>query len=165
MTTIKRWLRRILLGFVLITVGFSLGRQTTPLPEALPNAFPQTHEIEAQADEDRLTVYAAHATQRCFSCTLIEQYARELLDLEFGELQNAGRIDLQAIDYAKNTPFARQYNIASSTLILVRQEDGQEREFVRLDDVWTHLNNRDAFMNYVRNAIYAQLDILDRRTP
>ena len=165
MTTIKRWFRRILLGFVLITVGFSLGRQTAPPPEAIPNALPQTSEIEVQAGEDRLMVYAAHATQRCYSCSLIEQYAKELLDDEFGDLLETGRIDVQSIDYSKNTPFARQYDIASSTLILVRIEAGREHAFVRLDDVWTHLNNRDAFMDYVRNAIYAQLDLLDRRAP
>lgn len=149
----KVWIGRALLGFVFVTIGFSMGRQTAPAP--LPGEG--GGEAPAAAGEtgaaDKVVVYAAHMTFRCPECNQIEWFTRELLDTEFAEDLAAGRIEFHAVDYMKNPAFARRYNISSSVIVVVRVVDGEEKDFNRLDDVWTKTRNMGDFMDYVRQAI------------
>ena len=155
--TAKTWARRILMGFVLVTIGFSLGRQTAPGPASDgATAAPPGPDVA-----DRLVVYATHMTFRCTECTQIERYARELLETEFAAELDTGRIVLVSIDYLQDEPFADRYDIAASTLVLSLVQEGEETHFERLDDVWTHVRNREAYMDFVRQAVQEQLARLD----
>ena len=151
------WIARALLGFVLVTIGFSMGRRTAP-------AGPPDYEVggsSAGSGEtgaaDQVVVYAAHMTFRCPECNQIEWFTRELLDTEFAEELAAGRIEFHAVDYMKDPAFARRYNISSSVIVVVRVVDGEEKDFNRLDEVWTKTRNMDDFMDYVRQAILAAM--------
>jgi hypothetical protein len=145
------------MAFVLVTIGFSMGRQS-----ASSNQIPDTREATAEAMEgkDYVDVYAAHMTFRCFECTQIETLARELLDEEFADLLEDGLIRFHAVDYMKDPAFASRYDVPASVLVLSRVEDGREAHFERLDDVWLHVRNRDLYMSYVRDALRAQLEAL-----
>ena len=154
--TLRIWTARLLLGFVLITIGFAVGRRTAPLP---PSDFDGEDErTEVPARERTVAVYAAHMTFRCTECNQIEWFARELIDNEFAAELADGRLTFRPVDYRRDTAFARRYNITSSTLVVARLEDGEEQGFQRLDDVWTKVRNRDDFFNYVRTAIRHALD-------
>ena len=113
-------------------------------------------------DGGKVAVYSAHMTFRCWECNQIEWLVKELLDSEFGRETESGVIEYRSVDYMKDVDFARRYDIASSTLVLVRFEDGDEAGFERLDGVWTKSRNRDEFMDYVREAILFQLARLGR---
>ncbi len=148
------WTARLLIGFVLVTLGFAAGRRTAPMPVA-------TERDEVLADSQagvRVVVYAAHMTFRCTECSQIEWLARELVDSEFATELADGRLAFRTVDYMRDTALARKYNIAASTIVVTRMEDGVEKGFQRLDDVWTKVNDREAFFVYVRAAIRASLD-------
>jgi len=152
--TARIWTARLLMGFVLVTLGFAAGRRTAPMPALA------SHGTDARVAEagSRVIVYAAHMTFRCPECNQIEWYARELVESEFaGELAD-GRLEFRTVDYMRDPAFARTYNISSSTLVLVRVEDGEEKGFQRLDEVWTMIHDRDAFFAHVRTAIRDSLD-------
>lgn len=158
--TLRLWTTRILLGFVLVTIGFSAGRQTAPLP---PETGSATGPDKAPLHADHLVVVAAHMTFRCPECTQIEWYARELVESEFaGELAD-GRLLFRTVDYVRDTAFARKYNVSSSTLVLIHFEGGVEAGFTRLDEVWTRIRDRDSFFDYVRTAIGHHLPKEDAR--
>ncbi len=145
--------KNLLLGFVLVTIGFAMGRRTAPVPVA-----PESERLlSAMAGESQVVVYAAHMTFRCPECTQIEWLARELVEHEFAEELADGRLDFRTIDYMRDTAFASTYNISSSTIVVVRLEDGEEQAYQRLDEVWTKLGNRDDYFAYVRAAIRASL--------
>ncbi len=146
---LQRRVKGLLLAFVLITIGFSAGRRTAPQPEATGQTL--------AAKDALVVVYAAHMTFRCPECTQIESLARELVEKEFKAPLDAGRLEFKTIDYMRDTAFARRYNIASSTVVVVRNEGGAERGFDRLDEVWTKVNDREAFLAYVREAIARSL--------
>jgi hypothetical protein len=157
--TLRIWAARVLLGFVLVTLGFALGRRTAPLPASEAETAAGNRAQTTQAD--RVVVYAAHMTFRCPECTQIEWLARELVETEFAaELAN-GSLAFRTVDYMRDTVFAKQYNIASSTVVVVRIEDGEEKGFRRLDEVWTKTRDRDAFFEYVRSAIRETLGTVD----
>lgn len=157
----RTWVSRILLAFVFVTIGFALGRQTAP--QSLPPAQAAGgSSSRPAATEDKVVVYSVHMTFRCWECNQIEYLTKELLEKEFAGELASGRIEYHTVDYMKDAEFARRYNIASSTVVLVRLEDGQEAGFERLDEVWTKSRNRDDFLAYVRGAIRAQLQQLQR---
>lgn len=150
--TMKLWTSRLLLGFVLVTVGFAIGRRTAPQSSASDSGDVSRQDTQA-AEPDRVVVYATHMTFRCKECEQIEWLTRELVDNEFAAELESERLDFRTVDYMQNTEFAKRYNVSSSTVVVVRFEDGEEQDFKRLDEVWTKVKNRDAFLDYVRTAI------------
>ena len=158
----RLWISRILLAFVFVTIGFALGRETAPQAPSVVGLAGQASGTEQAETDDRLAVYSVHMTFRCWECNQIEWLTKELLEEEFAEHLESGRIEYWSVDYMRDADFARRYNIAASTLVLVRFEDGEEAAFERLDEVWTKARNRDEFMAYVRSAIETQLEHLER---
>lgn len=157
----RTWTRRVLLAFVFITIGFALGRQTaersyTGADESAPTA------TQPSNGDDKVIVYSVHMTFRCWECNQIEFFTKELLEKDFSEQMEAGLIEYRSVDYMKDADFARRYDIASSTVVLARFEDGQEVDFERLDEVWTKARNREEFLSYVRGELQAQLEQLAR---
>ena len=137
--------KNLLLAFVLVTIGFSVGRRTAPQPEEAMRSV--------ATEAATVVVYAAHMTFRCPECTQIEALARELVEQEFKAQIDAGRLAFKTIDYMRDTAFARRYDITSSTVVVVRNEGGEAHGFERLDEVWTKVNDREAYFAYVREAI------------
>ena len=156
----KVWITRLLLAFVFVTIGFALGRQTAPSAHSSSDES-AVESMQPGANGDKVVVYSVHMTFRCWECNQIEFLTKELLDAEFAEAMATGRIEYRSVDYLKDAEFARRYNIASRTLVVVRIEDGREAEFQRLDDVWTKARDRDEFIAYVREAIRSQLAQID----
>ncbi len=155
---VKIWMSRLLLGFVLVTIGFAAGRRTAPMPS--PVAVATAHAPQGDEAADKVIVYAAHMTFRCQECTQIEWLARELIENEFVAERADGRLEFRTVDYMRDTAFARKYNISSSTIVVVRVVDGEERDFQRLDEVWTKTRDRNEYFDYVRGAIRKSLDKL-----
>ncbi len=150
---LRIWTARLLLGFVLVTIGFAAGRRTAPMSVATAG-----DNASAVAGEgSRVVVYAAHMTFRCTECSQIEWIARELVENEFAMELADGRLEFRTVDYMRDASFARKYNIAASTIVVTRIEDGEEKGFHRLDEVWTKTHDRDAFIDYVRTAIRSSL--------
>jgi len=151
--TLRIWTARLLLGFVLVTIGFAAGRRTAPMSAATAG----NHVSSVAEEGSRVVVYAAHMTFRCPECTQIEWFARELVESEFATELADGRLEFRTVDYMRDMDFARKYNISSSTIVLSRLEDGVETGFQRLDEVWTKTRDRDEFLDYVRTAIRKSL--------
>ncbi len=147
--TARIWTARLLMGFVLVTIGFAAGRRTAPMPAAARSGT----ETSMAEEGSQVVVYAVHMTFRCPECTQIEWFARELVESEFTTELAEGRLEFRTVDYTRDTAFARKYNISSSTLVVSRIEAGAEMGFQRLDDVWTKVHDREAFFDYVRAAI------------
>lgn len=155
--TLRIWTARLLIGFVVFTVGFSAGRKSATLPEPVA-AVPET----AMSDAGYVRIYAAHMTFRCAECTQIEWLTRELLQQEFAQELEDGKLVLQTVDYMRDAAFARRYNISSSTVVVARMNGEEEVDFQRLDEVWTKVHNREEFFTYVRTAIRKSLDAIDQ---
>lgn len=147
--TYRIWTSRLLMGFVLITIGFAAGRRTAPMPAA--GAGDPAPPVATEGS--RVMVYAAHMTFRCPECTQIEWLARELIEKEFADELANGSLKFQTVDYMRDTAFAKKYNIASSTIVVVPVVDGEEQDYQRLDEVWTKTQDREAYFDYVRTAV------------
>lgn len=139
--------KNILLAFVLVTIGFTLGKEIT-----LRNVQTQ-HTDGLKKSENKIIVYYLHATFRCTTCNTIEKMTGELLNFQFSEAIKNGSIEWKQVDFQKDETLAKKYEVISSCVVVVQIRNGIETGYKRLDEVWTLLNDRAAFNKYVGDAI------------
>lgn len=147
-------LRSLLLGFVLISVGFCLGREITLRSR---RATPQRAAAPAEGAPDKLIIYYMHPTFRCATCNRIEKMTREVLDQDFAAELADGRIEWRTVNFQQDEGLARRYDVAASSVVLVKLRRGREVGFKRLDEVWKLAGDPDHFAAYVADAIRSQL--------
>lgn len=146
----KNLAKNALLVFVLVSIGFALGKEVTAWRQT-----PMTGR-ESPAREtasDKVIVYYVHSTFRCVTCNEIERLTKALVETEFAEDLTAGRIEWREADYQADESLAKRYQVLSSCVVVVNLQGGKEKEFQRLDDVWTHYQDPADFNEYVGAAI------------
>jgi len=153
--TLKTWTTRLLVGFVLISIGFALGRDVTqrrlrsPPDAPLPAAAANVPAMPA----GRIHAYYLHGTLRCVTCNAIERTAKQVLDSEFAQELADGRITWREVNFEQEPALAKRYDVAASTLVLVKEINGKEVAFRRLDDVWTLAEKPAALQAYIRQNL------------
>ena len=135
--------KNLLLIFVLVSIGFAFGKYRAPGPEiALPPGQAGT-----------VNVYYMHATFRCVTCNTIEKMTRQLLESKYKKQMQNGSIVFAEVDFQKNEPIAKQFDVISSCVVVARTKDGRTTVFERLDKVWELLDKPDEFNAYISSAI------------
>ncbi len=136
-------IKKLLLSFVLVSIGFALGKYSVPGPQAvLPSGPAET-----------VNVYYMHATFRCVTCNTIEKMTKQLLESKYKKQMLGGSIMFAEVDFQKNEQLARQFGVISSCVVVARIKDGKVTVFERLDKVWELLGNSDEFNAYISFAI------------
>ncbi len=157
-TTMKTWATRILLGFVLFTLGFGIGKEAGLRTRASSGTGSAGAGGGARAGDNKVIVYYLHATFRCVTCNTIERMAREIVEQDFADALAAGRIEWREADFQVEEDLARKYDVASSCVVVVCVRNGVETAFQRLDDVWTLADDPPGFRTYVTEAIRKYLE-------
>ena len=159
----QKWmepLKKALLVFVLVTIGYALGKESAlrkskdPEPSAPARPADKTTDPNAA---NRVRVLYMHATFRCVTCNTIEKMTRELLEREFGDALADGRIEWREVDFQENEALAKRYDVISSCVVVARLRGDEELDFKRLDKVWTSIGDPPAFNAYVGDAVRACL--------
>ena len=151
----KKIIGKLLLGFVLISIGFAIGKETTrnrmvaQAEAAAPIAAP---------GQDKVIVYYMHATFRCVTCNLVESMGEELVRTEFADAVKAGRLEWRDVNFQQNEQLAVRYKIGGNMIIVAKFQDGKEVAHKRLDHVMELANKRNEYMNYVRGGINEMLE-------
>ncbi|MBN2781465.1 MAG: hypothetical protein JXR21_05835 [Candidatus Marinimicrobia bacterium] len=140
----KSLLRNILLGFVLISIGFLLGKYYVK---------GQNGPAGRPASGKYVAVYYMHSTFRCETCNRIEAMTKNLLDREYSAFLNEGSMLWDEIDFMKNTALAEQFEIAASCVVVADIRDGSVLRYRRLDEVWTLTADPPVFDAYLRRVI------------
>ena len=154
----KNITRSALLAFVLVSIGFALGKEVTARRQT-PATGPESP--VPVATSDKVVVYYLHTTFRCVTCNTIEKMAKAVVENDFRELHAAGRIAWQEANFQEREDLATKYDVASSTVVVVRIRGGKEVAFQRLDEVWTLVDKPDAFATYVGDAVREYLAAAD----
>jgi len=171
--TLKSWITRLLLGFVLVSIGFAVGKEVTmrrmrgsqaPPPwsdmtcasrtnTAAAGNLPVANPSVATMSANRLIVYYLHGNIRCVNCNEIETAAHQIVENDFTAEQKAGRILWQTVNFDLDPALARKYDVASSTVLLVRFQDNRETASRRLDEVWTLSDKPAEMADYIHKNI------------
>jgi hypothetical protein len=155
MIRLRLILKNLLLAFVLVSIGFVLGKHSVHQSDSPLATPPDT--ANGQNDARAVTVYYMHATIRCVTCNTIEEMTRKLVDAQFGKERAEGIIIWQEVDFQKNASLAKQFGVVSSCVVVARMKGDIAIAFKRLDDVWTLMNDPPAFNAYVSTAIQSLL--------
>lgn len=146
----KKVVRSLLLGFVLISIGFALGKEFTLRSMRTTQA---SGPAPIGVGGDKVIVYYVHGTIRCVTCNKIEKMAHEIVQRDFASDLQGGRIEWRTANFQTDEDLARRYDIVSSTVVLVKVSQGREVESRKLSDVWIHVDSPPAFTAYVTGEI------------
>jgi hypothetical protein len=143
---IRRLVARLLLAFVLVSIGVAIGKEMSAGRGSADSVGP------GLAD-DRVVVYYMHAAARCAACNAVEAMARELIASRFSDAVRAGRLEWRSVNYEQNEPLARRYDVAGSEIVIVCLVGNKEVSHVRLNRVLEFAGKPDEFRQYVQPAI------------
>lgn len=119
---------------------------------------PGVSEVAAMSQtqpEGRVTAYYFHRTVRCHSCLTIEEWSKQVIEDQFRAELAAGVLEYRAvnIDQPENQHFEKDYSLTAQSLVLVRAEDGGQREWKNLEKVWELLDDYGGFGEYVKREV------------
>ncbi len=159
----KKILSGLLLVFVLITIGFALGKEVTirkfqNRESGVTPAPGETPGPTSTADsKDHVIVYYFHGAVRCKTCNGIEASAHEVVNAQFAEDQRDGRVVWHTENFQEREDLAKRYEITFSTVVVVEMRAGKETGFERLDMVWELTDDVEALQKYIALAIAQHL--------
>lgn len=107
----------------------------------------------------KVIAYYFHTTFRCSSCRKIEAYSREAIESGFPKELKDGTIEWRVINVeeSRNRHFVDDYRLFTKSLILVRLNNGRQKEWKNLMKVWELLGSKEAFVRYVQDELRSYL--------
>ncbi len=107
-----------------------------------------------------IVVYYFHRTVRCPSCTLLEELTRETVQLGFDQWLQSGRITTKVInvDERDNEHFINDYSLSVQSVVLSEIDNGNEKRWKNLDQIWTLLEDQEQLWEYLQKEIQEFLD-------
>lgn len=148
---------KLLLAFVLVTVGFALGKEYARHGSTRADQGNAAASPEAAATGDRVVVYYLHKTIRCVTCNALEQAAADVVRTDFADAVAAGRMEFRTANFEDDEALARRYDVVTSGIVLVRVKDGREAGHRRLEEAWTVVHDPEALREFLRTAFRATL--------
>lgn len=151
MDLVRNMLKNALLAFVLVTVGFAIGKETTIRSTRHTSAkVPAIREAGQAAGID---IYYLHAMVRCATCNSIERMTHEVLTSRFAAELADGRINWRVANFQEDEKLAKRFQVVSSGVIVARTDKEGKESYRSLDDVWTLIDDPAAFKKYVAKAV------------
>jgi hypothetical protein len=152
---VRKALAGVLAAFALVSIGFAIGKEVTlrRLQAEGPGEAPG-----ASGPADRVVLYYMHPTFRCVTCNQMEKMVQDLVQTEFAAPLDEGRLQWREVNYEEDETLARRYNVATSSLVVVRFRGGEEADHEALDRIWPLLDRPDELKALVRQAIRSRLE-------
>lgn len=139
---------KILLIFVLVSIGFIFGKHS------VKNKVNTPDELNILNNKNSyIAVYYLHSTFRCVTCNTIEKLTKKLLDTSYAQELKKGTIIWKEEDFQQNENLARKFEVIASCVVVAQVKDKEISDFVRLDEVWTKISDHNLFNEYIGNAI------------
>jgi len=104
---------------------------------------------------DGVVVINFHGATRCATCQEIGKEAHALVEKDFADDLQSGRMTWQVINFDEpaHRYYVQDYGLVSSTVVVVRREHGRNAAWRRLDAVWDHVFDVPAMNAYLRREI------------
>jgi len=117
-----------------------------------------------QAADDALMVYYFHGV-RCPTCRAAESNAYETLKTEYASQLQSGEVVWKVRDYMTDPAakaMAKDFGVATATIVLVKMKDGQIDEWNRLDRTLALADGKPALAAYLQEEIDEMLKAPDQ---
>lgn len=102
---------------------------------------------------DKTIVYYFHGDMRCMTCNKMEKYTKESIEASFEKELATANVEVQIIntDEKENKHFLTDYSLYTKSVVLSKIENGKEKKFKNLDQIWNLVRDEPAFKTYVKN--------------
>ncbi len=113
--------------------------------------------LAAEVPADRVIALYFHRTERCDTCQTMGKYAEEAVKKGFAKEVKAGTVAFYYIDYQnrKNAAIKKGYKVTDPALIVAKIVAGKVKEFKDLEEIWDKVDDKEAFLKYVRENVTA----------
>ena len=147
-------IKNILLAFVLVSIGFALGKNYSDVKIKSKNDVVMVKAKNTDL-ENRMVihVYYMHSTFRCATCNTIEKMTKKLLNTKYSEEMNKKEILFSDVDFQSNEHLAKKFGVVSSCVVVAIEKNGKIIDFKRLDEVWTLMERPEKFNSYISRTI------------
>lgn len=122
-------------------------------PDLSPAVVPVANQTNIQR-ADKVEVFLFHATNRCFSCETIGQWAGETVNEYYPSEIQAGRIEFREIniDLPENRDLAEKFQ-ASGSALFINSIRNNEDHIAQDTRVWRLLDDKAAFKSYLKGEL------------
>jgi len=121
---------------------------------------PQESPVASTEQENRVDVVYFHPKRRCGACVSIEIRTKEILEKNFQDAIDSGKITFQSyeLEDPQNTDIIKKYGAVSSQLFINIVKDGSEN-IKHIEDVWMPqiLNDGTAFDEFMNELLSQSL--------
>jgi len=113
--------------------------------------------VASDDQQEKIIAYYFHGSFRCVTCTNMEKYSREAIEMNFKNDLVSGRLGFKAVNVEEggNEHFVEDYKLYTKSLILSLIKDGKEVKSKNLDKIWQLVRNKQKFIDYVTGEINA----------
>lgn len=99
---------------------------------------------------EETTVYFFHTNKRCTKCRNLQAYAKEAVDQLADKTIHWKVVN---IENAGNEHYVSEYSLITSSVVLVREVDGQVEKWKNLDKIWLLVKNKQKYIDYIQENI------------
>ena len=124
---------------------------TAQVSDNLPSNIQNSEEKQPA---EKIEVVHFHATQQCWSCITVGEYALKTIKEKFPEEYKNGTIVYKDIngELSENREIVMKYQAGGSSLFINTVKDGVDN--IEEDTtVWRLVTNEDQYINYLQNKI------------
>ncbi len=150
----KHAITALLLLFVVGAVAFLIYKEVQPAPN------PDATALKESGEGHKVVAYYFHGNMRCPTCVRIQDFAKEALENAFAPALADGQLEFREVnfDLPENAHFVRDFELSTSSLVLVDFHDGEAKDWKLLEKTWSFVRDKDAFFAYVREETQAYLN-------
>ncbi|MDH4268832.1 MAG: nitrophenyl compound nitroreductase subunit ArsF family protein [Dehalococcoidia bacterium] len=108
---------------------------------------------------DRVDVVYFHRTQRCYSCTYMEDAARYTVETHFADELASGKVTFQVfnVEEEKNADIVEEYQASYLSLYINTVKDGTDH-IEQATDLYSLIGNDEAFVETLKSKIEKSLN-------
>ena len=148
MRKIVKVLKNILIAFVLISIGFALGKHSVSKKTIQEKNTNKTFLVR---------VYYMHGTLRCATCNSIQKMTEALLKKKFAKEIADGKVEFVQMNFQKNEALAKRFDVIFSSVVVAKIQAGKIIEHQTLNKVWELFQKPAEFNAYLSKAIQLYL--------
>ena len=105
--------------------------------------------------DDQVVVYYFHRKFKCGSCEVIESTLQTAIEARYGSQFKDGRLAMCVvnIDDPSNRAYLDQFELLSTSLVIVQKSKGTVTQYKHLDSVWDVSQDREAITHLLQTEL------------
>ncbi|MDF1543705.1 MAG: nitrophenyl compound nitroreductase subunit ArsF family protein [bacterium] len=134
-----------------LTVGAVVQAEPEDSLEMKAESGPEAAENNS---DSKVVAYYFHSNRRCATCMKLEEYTAEAITGLFADQIEQGQLEWQVVNFEEegNEHIAKDYQLISQSVILSRVIDGEETDWVNLDQIWKLVGDKEKYTAYIQSS-------------